>query len=48
VDDERDDVVSVEFWSGGEANGLPAELVSDRAFVRVGVSGVIGRSDREN
>lgn len=39
VDDERDDVVSVEFWSGGEANRLPAELVSDRAFVRVGVFG---------
>src|SRR5207342_2736369 len=39
VDDERDDVVSVEFWSGGEANRLPAELLSDRAFVRVGVFG---------
>ena len=37
VDDERDDVVSVEFWSGGEANRLPAELVSDRAFVRLGI-----------
>jgi hypothetical protein len=39
VDDERDDVVSVEFWSGGEPKRLPAELVSDFAFVRIGVSG---------
>ena len=37
VDDERDDGVSVQFWSGGEANRLPAELVSDRAFVRLGI-----------
>jgi hypothetical protein len=39
VDDERDDVVSVEFWSSGEANSLPAELISDRAFVRVAIFG---------
>jgi len=37
VDDERDDAVSMEFWSGGEANRLPTELISDRAFVRLGV-----------
>ena len=39
VDDERDDVVSMEFWSGGEANRLPTKLVSDRAFVRLVVFG---------
>jgi len=33
------DVVGVEFWSGGEAYCLPAELVLDRAFVRVCVFG---------
>jgi hypothetical protein len=37
VDDQRDDVLSVQLWSGGEADRLPAELVSDRAFVDVGV-----------
>ena len=37
VNDERDDVVGMKFWSGSEAKRLPAELVSDRAFVRVGV-----------
>lgn len=47
VDDQRDDVVGVQFWSGGEANRLPAELVADRAFVRGGVFGAHGRSDRE-
>ena len=45
VDDEGDDVVSMEFWSGGEANRPPAELVSDRAFVVSAFSAVIGRSD---
>jgi hypothetical protein len=37
LDDERDDTVGVKFWSNSEASRLPAELVSDRAFMGVGI-----------
>ena len=37
LDDERDDTVGVKFWSNSEASRLPAELVSDRAFMGIGL-----------
>src|SRR4029079_13780296 len=47
LDDERDDTVGVKFWSNGEASGLPAELVSDRAFMGVGIFRSHRPSDRD-
>jgi hypothetical protein len=35
VDDERDDLVGMEFPGAGETGRLSAELVDDRALVRV-------------